>query len=595
MALAVVPTAPPNGALNSPYSYGPAATGGTPPYSWSVSVGSLPSWASFTTSGGTTGTFGATIFMSGQTPPTTYPNWQSAVGRPITSTKCYPGSQGGAGGGSAFSDGTGSLKWFPTTLDSVISGLQSYCATNGVTVFVCYKPSFNPYTSNDFGALQTSLSSIAAGGVNINCILWQEVEDSFNNKVGGTASQYFALLSYYKKAVTNALGPGHLFHDASGSFSGKWSTFFPGAIVDGAGVDMYSTSYVNGVRLDPLVTLCNNAGIPFSGVFEMGVSIAAQTIPPAGKTEAQFITAFLNYQNHIETIISANQPSYCMWYQAQGGNLHNLIPGFASGGSISGVTGPNAIPGLDTISDLCTQSSGGTTTITGTPNATGTTSFTLKVTDHVGATATFPTSITIPSPVVSLPVIPVPPVFPVQDSSLANLQALSYAVSFIANNDIKPTWHLYKTATTALAANSWQTVNFGSVAFDSANVSDGQGAVVTTAGYYAVEGCLPVQAGAGGIAAWISFLFVAGPNNPNASPGSQITFGLRGGTATSTAGDDFTLNSSAIAPLCLYPGDGLYLQAYVTGAVSTNVNNNSSYTAGRFVPNFTGTWIRQGP
>jgi hypothetical protein len=603
MALAILSTTFPNGTLNTPYNQVLQASGGTPPYTWSITSGALPTGLSITTTGGTPGgNFGATIYMSGTGPSTNYPNWQTAVGRTITSTKCYPGSQGGAGGGSSWSDGTGSTKWFPTSLNNVVSGLQDYVIANNITVYACYKPYFSSIKTADYNALQASLSAISGAGVKLKCILWQEVENSLV-AAGGTPSQYWQMLNPttgYGGAVRAALGPGNLLHDASANGHNKWSAYFPGVpnvpanLVDGAGVDMYSTSYNNGVRLDPEVALCKAAGIPFAGVFEMGVSISTQQVPPAGQTEASFITDFYNYMTHIQTVISANQPSTCMWYQAQGGNLHNLIPGFASGGSLSGVTGPNAIPYLQQISDICEQTVGSTTAITGIPPVAGTYSFTLKVTDSLSATASVATSITIPSAITSIPVVPVPPSFAYQDSSLANLQALSSCVSFISDNDVKPTWHFYKTGVQALGANTWSTLIFGTSAFDSSNVSDGTGAQITTQGYYAVEACVPFQAGAGGIAAWVAFLVTAGPNSTHTA-GTTLQFGLRGGSATAVAGDDFTLNTTDIVPWCLYPGDTVYVQAYVTSAISTNKNQNSSYTGGRFVPNFTGMWIRSGP
>ena len=62
------------------------------------------------------------------------------------------------------------------------------------------------------------------------------------------------------------------------------------------------------------------------------------------------------------------------------------------------------------------------------------------------------------------------------------------------------------------------------------------------------------------------------------------------------AGNDTDLCTSALSPTCLYQGDQIFLQAYAqTTNVTVNYNANGSYVSGRFVPNLTVQWIREGP
>lgn len=187
----------------------------------------------------------------------------------------------------------------------------------------------------------------------------------------------------------------------------------------------------------------------------------------------------------------------------------------------------------------------------------------------------------------TLPVYPLPD-FADNDSSLTNLQNLAYAVRFWTNNDLRPTWHTYKTSAQAIPATTWTSPQFGAVAFDSDSVHSNPGVVINTAGVYAVETC--VQTGGSGIGLMVSFLATAGANNPNHTSGSTVRFGLRGGLMPSS-GADGALCSTAIVPWSLYPGDSIQPQVYASSAVTLDNNSNSTYENGRFVCNFTGLMI----
>ncbi len=110
-------------------------------------------------------------------------------------------------------------------------------------------------------------------------------------------------------------------------------------------MDYYSTSYADGTRLDELITLSTNAGIPFAGAFEMGVSIANQAAPAPSVT--------LAYLKYLQGVAAANPGGYYMWYQQQDRNLHNVIPEICLPGQDGGPD--TAIPDLQKLSDIVTN------------------------------------------------------------------------------------------------------------------------------------------------------------------------------------------------------------------------------------------------
>lgn len=191
---------------------------------------------------------------------------------------------------------------------------------------------------------------------------------------------------------------------------------------------------------------------------------------------------------------------------------------------------------------------------------------------------------------VALPVEPIPN-FVEGDTSITNLQNLAYAVQFWTDNDVRPTWHFYKTATASLTAATWNTVNFGSVAFDSDGVFSSGAALIVTPGIYTVAMCLQGEAGTSGIGMLVSFLATAGANNPNETSGTTRRFGGRGGEAC-TSGADFALCASSMTPWIMYPGDTIVCQIYPSVAITLDNNSNGAYNQGRYVCNYTGLLIQ---
>lgn len=192
--------------------------------------------------------------------------------------------------------------------------------------------------------------------------------------------------------------------------------------------------------------------------------------------------------------------------------------------------------------------------------------------------------------------IPLVPVFADGDSSLDKLNALSAAVSFLADDDVRPTLHIYNQNTAlTLTASTWTTLTGAKVAYDSDGMMGGVitfAPVIQTPGYYRFEGCVPL--GAAGSVTRASFLVTTGANNPNWNTGTTIRFALRGMSGVTGLAADTTLTPTGMAPLLLFPGDVVALQAWCSTSVSITLNTNASYIQGRFVPNMTGYYIVPG-
>jgi len=190
-------------------------------------------------------------------------------------------------------------------------------------------------------------------------------------------------------------------------------------------------------------------------------------------------------------------------------------------------------------------------------------------------------------------IIPAVPSFASNDSSLANLQSLSYAVSFLVDMSVRPIWHLYTGSTHAVTANTVTTESFPLVVYDNDLVSDGTGVTIQTAGYYAVETALDFLYSAGTsqrTMAW--FQLTAGANNPNLTNGTTKLFGGEGLTASNFTTEDLAMCPADICPYALYPGDQLRVQYNSDTACTRETNLNNSYISGRFTPNFTGRMVR---
>lgn len=198
--------------------------------------------------------------------------------------------------------------------------------------------------------------------------------------------------------------------------------------------------------------------------------------------------------------------------------------------------------------------------------------------------------------------LPVVPSFTAGAPSINQLNALSYAVSFLVDNDVRPAWSLFMyNGTQAISASTWTTVAYDHIAYDSDGVASGSGTpslpVIVTQGYYAVTACVQVEATSGANDEYTAaFLFTAGGNNPHFTSGTTQYFGYKGGKMSSTAqaaADNATCLSDNV-PMVLYPGDKLAVQVYPTAAKTIDYNENTSFIQGRFATKFTGHWVRAG-
>lgn len=177
--------------------------------------------------------------------------------------------------------------------------------------------------------------------------------------------------------------------------------------------------------------------------------------------------------------------------------------------------------------------------------------------------------------------------------SLDDLNALSYAVSFVSDCDMRPTWKVYTVNNQAVASGSWNTLTLETVAYDSDGVADGTGATIVTQGIYSLAGCIQVEDTGSVLAFGADIFLLAGGNNPHFS-GTKI-FSFRGGEAESAVStSDSAMVTSTLTPFALYPGDKIRLKCSVSAATTLRHNNNPNYAAGRFVPSLCGTWVREG-
>lgn len=197
-------------------------------------------------------------------------------------------------------------------------------------------------------------------------------------------------------------------------------------------------------------------------------------------------------------------------------------------------------------------------------------------------------------------VIPTVPTFSTGDHSLTNLENLASCVRFLVG-DIRPDWHLYKTATQSITASTWTTLTFGSTAYDSEAsgagntgiCTDGTGATIRTQGLYAVEACANFRGLATtGPYCEMCFLMTGGGNNPNLSSGSTIRFGLRGNQGPASTTQEAAICIGDTTPICAYPLDTIRVQVQVNLATTVQPNNNTAYNEGRFAMSFTGHWTR---
>lgn len=191
--------------------------------------------------------------------------------------------------------------------------------------------------------------------------------------------------------------------------------------------------------------------------------------------------------------------------------------------------------------------------------------------------------------------LPTVPSFSAGSPSVATLNQLSQAVSFVADMDVRPFWHLYKTATQSITLNTWTSLTFGSIAYDDDNAQDGTGVTVVTQGYYSLTGCAQFRCTTTAVEVSCAFLMTGGGSNPHLGTGVTNRFGYRGDqTQNNTASADTAICATDTTPFPCYPGDTLRFQVYSGANITLNNNTAVSYEQGRFVPNFTGYLVRTG-
>lgn len=195
-------------------------------------------------------------------------------------------------------------------------------------------------------------------------------------------------------------------------------------------------------------------------------------------------------------------------------------------------------------------------------------------------------------------VLPSVPTFTAGSPSIAQLNELSYAVSFLADQDVRPTWHFWHNATVSLTASTWNQLPFAKVPYDCDGVynSSNKDAVIVTQGYYVTDAAISLEATGTNTNYIGAFRITFGPNNPHGSNGSTQFYGFRGAQSSNTgeANADNTCDLSAWTPVCLYPGDTIDVVVYVGSNMTADYNQNTSYCQGRFAANFTGYYLRTG-
>lgn len=210
------------------------------------------------------GLHGATLslaaFPSGTTWAQAFTDWESYTGTTIRASKIYnsPGV-------------------FPTSISTKIQALIG----KGIKALLSFKPAFNPPTSTDLTGLANSLRMYKGAGLTATVTLWPEAQDQM------TASQFHRVVQYYGRTVRQFYP---LAYDAAGSRGPtNWKNYYPGAsLIDVVAIDYYATAYVQGITLDTVIAIADNASPPKPfGIWEMGNS-AGTTSPAQSQIEAYF-------------------------------------------------------------------------------------------------------------------------------------------------------------------------------------------------------------------------------------------------------------------------------------------------------------------
>lgn len=194
-------------------------------------------------------------------------------------------------------------------------------------------------------------------------------------------------------------------------------------------------------------------------------------------------------------------------------------------------------------------------------------------------------------------VLPAVPTFAAGSPTLAQLNALSYATSFIIDHDVRPAWKFFSTATQSLGAGAFTAVQFNKVAYDCDGTygAGNFGANIVTQGYYEVEASIQLEAGANKDNFALCFAWSPTSGSPYFAQG-PLNFGYQGCALpqTGSANADASHCTTAITPFPMYPGDLIQVLAYSIAAHTIDFNQNTSFDQGRFSTQFTGRFVRSG-
>lgn len=201
-------------------------------------------------------------------------------------------------------------------------------------------------------------------------------------------------------------------------------------------------------------------------------------------------------------------------------------------------------------------------------------------------------------------VLPTIPTFTAGAPTLAQLNNLSYAASFLIDHGVRPTWKFIASSVAgSVTAATWTVVPFNDSIYDSDGVwtSGSNGATIKTQGYYRVEAGVQVEELASKYNFVTAFKWTAGASSPYTAQ-SPYWFGYRA-MDTGVTGSAAASNSACIAsptPIPMYPGDLLQVMLYVSGstAVILEANDNAGqptqFMQGRMSLQFTGRWLHTG-
>ncbi len=424
----------PNGDVGITYSQSLAMTGGTPLFTWSVSVGSLPAGLSLGPSTGiisgtptTAGTYGFTVLLSDSVGGTATAAYSIIINvAPAITTVSLPNGEVnvaysqtlGAIGGSipyAWSVSVGTLppglSLSPAT--GIISGTPTTAGTYGFTVLL---------SDSVGGSASQPLSIVVIAGLTITTTSLPngEIGFAYSQILGSTGGS----LPYTWSVSAGSLPAGLLLAPATGIISGTPTTAgtssFTIQLIDNIGgiatkplsITINALPSISTTSLGPgdvgivyQQTLgANGGGIPYTwsisvGALPAGLSLGASTgiisgtptIVGTSSFTVRLIDSFGAITTKPLTIVINAAPSITT----------TLLPGGDVGvpysRTLSATGGTTPFTWSISAGALPTGLTLGASTgvISGTPTSAGTFSFTVMLSDSIGGTATKPLSIII--------------------------------------------------------------------------------------------------------------------------------------------------------------------------------------------------------